>query len=283
MSTAIDLSQLSPPNVVEALDYEIVLAALKADVIARDPTLADALALESEPVTKLLEVFAYRELLLRSRINDAARAVLLATATGADLDQLAALTETQRLDAESDSSLRRRAQLAWEGLSTAGPEGAYRYHALSAHPEVRDATITSPTPGDVVVTLLSSAGDGTPGSDVIAAVETHLADADVRPLTDRVTVQAASITAYTIEAGLTIYPGPDQRVVRDAAVAAVEALAINLQSLGKDIIRSAIYAALHREGVHSVNLVEPDADIICDATEAAYCTGIIVEIEGTDT
>ena len=43
---------------------------------------------ESDPAWTILEVAAYRELLLRQRINDASRAVMLAFATGADLEHL---------------------------------------------------------------------------------------------------------------------------------------------------------------------------------------------------
>ena len=80
---AIDLSRLPAPTVVEAIDYEMVLAALKADLVARWPDYtAD---LESDPAIKLLEVAAYREVLLRQRVNDAARAVLVRTALAAVL------------------------------------------------------------------------------------------------------------------------------------------------------------------------------------------------------
>ena len=95
MSTAIDLSQLPAPTVVETLDYESVLAALQADFTARYP--AFTAALESEPVLKLLEVAAWRELIVRGRVNDAARACMLAYALGSDLDHLAALYGVQRL------------------------------------------------------------------------------------------------------------------------------------------------------------------------------------------
>ncbi len=43
------------------------------------------LELESEPATKLLQENAYRELLLRQRINEAAQAVMVAYAMGGDL------------------------------------------------------------------------------------------------------------------------------------------------------------------------------------------------------
>ena len=76
--SAIDLSQVPAPNVVEPLNFESVLADLKAELLAIDPILGGVLDFESEPVIKLLEAFAYRELLLRGRVNDAARAVMLA-------------------------------------------------------------------------------------------------------------------------------------------------------------------------------------------------------------
>jgi hypothetical protein len=66
-AAAAGVSLLPVPDVVETLDYEVILAAMKADLAARAPELAAVLALESEPVVKLLEVCAYRELLLRAR------------------------------------------------------------------------------------------------------------------------------------------------------------------------------------------------------------------------
>ena len=96
MTTLIDLSLLPAPNVIEPLDYETLLADRKARLLALAPTaqqaeLAAVLALESEPLTQFLQETAYRELLLRARINDAARACMLPWATGADLDNLGAL------------------------------------------------------------------------------------------------------------------------------------------------------------------------------------------------
>ena len=36
-----DLSRLSPPDVVERLDYETILGAMRAELLARAPTLAN--------------------------------------------------------------------------------------------------------------------------------------------------------------------------------------------------------------------------------------------------
>lgn len=48
-----------------------------------------------------MEVCAYRELLLRQRINQAAKSNLLAFATGTDLDNLGALYDVERKEGET--------------------------------------------------------------------------------------------------------------------------------------------------------------------------------------
>ena len=176
---AIDLSQLPLPQIVEQIDFERVLAERKAYMISLWPVaeqaeIAARLDMESEPLTKLLQENAYRETLWRQRVNEASLANLLATARGADLEQLAANFNVRRLVIqegkadtvppvpklmEDDDSLRERTQMAWEGLSTAGPRNNYIFHARAAHGQVADATAESPSPA--VVTAQSLLGDGT--------------------------------------------------------------------------------------------------------------------------
>lgn len=293
--TAVDLSQLAPPDVVETIDYEDILAAMLADLRSRDPAF-DALV-ESDPAYKILEVAAYRETLLRQRVNEAAQAVMLAYAAGADLDQIAANYSVERLvidpgdpDAippvpptlESDADLRRRVQMAPEGYTVAGSQGSYEFHALGADADVRDAQAVSPAPGEVTVYVLSRDGNGTASTDLIDAVAAVLNAEEVRPMTDNVTVASAVVTEYAIEAELTLYPGPDAEVVRLSAEAAATAYAEAQHRLGYDVTLSGIYAALHQPGVQNVALVSPVADIVMGAGEAAWCTGVTVTVAGTD-
>jgi len=295
--SAIDLSLLPVPDVVETLDFEVILAAMKADLAARAPELAAVLALESEPVVKLLEVAAYRELLLRARVNDAAEAVMLARAVGADLDNLAALFGVVRLvispgnpsaippvppTLESDADLRRRAQLALEGFSTAGPEGAYVFHALSAAADVLDASAVSPSPGDVLVTVLSRTGSGAAPAPLLATVAAALNADEVRPLCDNVVVQSAAIVSYAITATLYFYPGPDSAVVLAAAQTAATAYAAAQHRLGRDVTRSGLFAALHQPGVQRVELAAPAASLTIGSAQASWCTGITLTNGGVD-
>ena len=293
--TAVDLSQLPAPDVIEPLDFEAIFAAMLADLQARDPDFSALV--ESDPAFKILQVAAYRELLLRQRINEAAHAVMLPYALGADLDNLAGLFGVVRLvvdpgdpsaippvppTLESDADFRRRVTLSMEGFSTAGPVGAYIFHALSASGDVLDASVISPEPGEVRVTVLSRDGNGAPSSELLAAVSSALNDQDVRPLTDTVIIQAPVIETFTIEATLYFFSGPDAGVVMQSAQAAAQAYADAQRRLGRDITLSGIYAALHQPGVQRVDLAEPSANIVIGPTEAAFCTGITLTDGGVD-
>ncbi|WP_046079990.1 baseplate assembly protein [Halomonas sp. HG01] len=302
MSGTIDLSQLPAPDVVEALDYETVLAERKAALLAlvgesQRAEVEATLALESEPLTILLEENAYRELVWRQRVNEAARAVMIAHADDEDLDHLVANFEVERLtidpgdpDAtppvpptyESNTDLRLRAQRAFEGLSVAGPRAAYEFHALSADGRVADATATSPAPAEALVTLLSTEGNGAAIQDLIDVVDAALSAEDVRPVGDRLTVQSAEIIDYSVDATLYVYPGPEQEPILAAAQAGLTAYVTAQRRIGRDIRISAIHAALHVEGVQRVELAAPAADVVLDDTQAAHCTGTTVTIGGSD-
>lgn len=295
----IDLSQLPSPTIIEELDFETILAEVKAVMVAAFPVdqqsaVAAALGLESEPLNIIAQAMAYRELLLRQRINEGAAACMLSHATGDDLDNIAANLDTERLviteatetaDAvtESDEALRLRAQAAFEGMSVAGPSAAYEYFARSASGQVSDARATSPSPAEVVVAVLSTEGDGTASAELLAAVAAAVNDEEVRPLGDRVTVQSAEIVEYEIDATLYLYPGPESEPIINAAMASLKTfLADNDKKIGRDIVRSAISAALHVQGVQRVVINTPAADLRIDNTQAARNTGYTVDNGGTD-
>ncbi|MDO5609482.1 MAG: baseplate J/gp47 family protein [Pseudomonadota bacterium] len=293
--SAIDLTRLPPLDIVEPLDFEIELAAAVADLRQRWPEYSALL--ESDPAYKLLEVLAYFTLQLRARINEAARACTLANARGNDLTQLAANFNVARRVIspgnpsafppeppvlEPDDELRRRAQLAFEAISTAGPEGAYVFHALGAHADVLDASATSPAPVDVVISVLSRRPDGVPSQAVLDAVASALNAEHVRPLTDRVTVQPAEIVEYTIDAAVVMYPGPDAEVALAEAHRQLDAYIERHRRIGRDVTRSGLYAAIHVPGVQNVVLTSPPADIVITPLQSARCISKTLSLSGVD-
>lgn len=298
MSDIIDLSQLPDPQVVEAVSYDATLAARKRKLIDLYPeeerkNMEHTLALESEPATKQLEENSYREVLLRQRVNDAALATMLAKAGGADLDQIGANYHTARkvvesddndnaTAIESDSEYRYRIQLAFEALSVAGPREAYRYHALAADRDVLDAAVVSPQPAYVTVALLSRRDDGVPSAQVIVAVARALDDETVRPVADRVTVQAAEMVDYTIRAKIHTYPEPAVEAIMARAQANLDRYLDEPRRIGRAVARSALFARLHIEGVRRVELDSPAADIAISPLQCARCTARTIATAGID-
>lgn len=275
-TSVIDLSQLPAPTVVETLDYEAIRAALIAKVQEDLPTW-DA-TVESGPAVKVLEVAAYRELLIRQQFNDRALQCLLAYAEDSNLDHLGALLGVARLTGENDTSLRYRIQLAPDSFSVAGPESAYEYFALSSDGTIADAAVTSPSPGVVLVSLLSKLGDGTASPQQIANAQAALAG--VRPLTDQVIVQSAQIIPYTLTAAITLFDGPDGDVVLANALAGAEGFVAASRRIGRDINRASIFAAIGVAGVSNVALASPAADMPMDDTQCGHCLGINLTVAG---
>lgn len=295
----VDLASLPAPEVVETIVFESLVDEIKADFVARYPAGADVIDLESEPVVKLIETFAYRELLLRARYNDEARALLLAFATGANLDHigLTYFNGTERLTIspaddttipptpavmEDHDAYRMRLQLQPESESVAGPRDAYRFHALTASGQVKDAVATRPEPGTVEVFVLSRVGNGTADAGLLETVETALSPEDIRPMCDEVVASSAEIIEYTLDIGLILFAGPSGEVVIPAVESALAAFAEASHRLGNDIVDSAIKAAAHKAGVKKAIINSPPADIVCTQGQAPYCTGITVTVVGVE-
>lgn len=287
----IDLSGLPAPNVVTSLDFEQVLARLKDDLIARMPNLASALALESEPLTKLLEVMAYIEVMKTNQINQTAKAMLLAYASGSTLDHLASAVNISRLLIapanpntvppthavyETDEALRRRIQLEPERAS-AGSEGAYMFWALSADGDVRDISVVTNTPGEAILYVQSHSqaiADDLLKDKVRQAVDTP----NRKPFTDSILIASGEPADFDVQAELTLYPGPDKNVVITTATEQLKKYLDKVRYLGYDVTISGLHHALHQAGVQRVNLLSPLADLNLPKSQYANCTNITLNV-----
>lgn len=365
----IDLSKLPPPQLVEELNYETILAQKRHMMREICPEWT-GYELESDPANKVMEISAYREMLLRQRMNEAVRGVMVAFAMGSDLDHLAAFYPEKRLagaaatfeafiklsalldveitipagftliakngeiearlvntetilpgypsaigvfeivrplgiaanglqlrwdaitplpfvveieqitvshggaDVESDESFRSRTRDSLHQHSTAGAYGTYRYYAKSADVRIKDADAWSPERGCVTVAILSWENDGTADEMMLQRVRDKLNHEDARPGTDFVTIQGAEIIPYEVKLVLEMYPGVAGAPPIEEAMSQVAAKVSELHGLGMDVPRTAIIAAAHLEGVKSVELIDPAADIRVGKHEAAWCSAV---------
>lgn len=291
VSTTVDLSRLPAPEIVVQLDFETILTEMVAEVQVLLPSF-DA-TVDSDPAVKVLQVAAYRELLLRRAFQEGALQNFVAYATGDRLDHLAALVGVTRLTIipadpitgstavrEADEALRQRVVLAPERFTVAGPELAYVARAKEASAEVLDASAINPAPGEVLVSVLARDGDGTASPALIGRVDAVVNNRAVRPLGDRVTVASTVLVPFAVTAAIHTFTGPDASLIIAAARVSLDAYLADNRRLGRDVTISGLYAALTVAGVQRVTLTSPIADVICDATQTAHCIAITLTHAG---
>ncbi|PYF05038.1 phage-related baseplate assembly protein [Rhodopseudomonas faecalis] len=298
----LDLSLLPPAKVVEELDFEAILADQKAWVMARweevrkkRPGLPafDTLGLETEPMTIILESYAFRETIVRGVMNDKAKASMLAYASGSDLDHIGAGYDCFRLTRspadptasppvaavmESDEDYRSRIQLAPNAFSTLGPAGAYIYWARTVAPTVKDANPVSPgvsgkADGRVDVYVAGFDGQPVPDSDINALVAFFTRE-DVASLTDIVSVIRAEVLAYDYEAVLQIPRGPDPAAMIAAATAAVRAYGAERYKIGATAYAKAMDGAALRPGAANLIRTAPAGDIECGPSQIPWLRSV---------
>ena len=279
-----ELASLATPQVIDEIDFEVELAALKADLVIRHPDAAAVIDLLSEPLVKLLEAYAYRVVLISQRINEASRANLLAFATGADLDQLAAFYGVTRLAGELDAPMRTRSIEAIRGRATAGSQYWYRSHALSASTLVKDAAAyqASETDPRVYISVLATDNGGLADQALLDTVAAVVASDAVRVLNDRVVVVAATISDVTITADIWLYPDTDQAVF-DGLSNGLQTAFDAAMGLDWNLTRSWITAQLHVAGVQRVEISGPATDIEVDFKSAVRLLAVNLTLAGRDT
>jgi len=254
-------------------------AAITAELIAQYQAATGKTLHPAQIEHLLIDLIAYRETLLRAAINDAARQNLVRFARAPMLDYLGELMGVTRLAGEGDERLRQRIQSSPEAYSVAGPVGAYRHHAMSAHASIVDVAVLSPEPG--LVRLHPLTATGLPSPEILALVQAACSADDVRPLTDLVQVQAPLALPYAIAARLTLYRDQPSAAVMDSARAAAAAYAAQKQALlGRDIVPSQIVAALSVPGVYRVELDQPAAVLAVPPQGWAHCSAITLTLAG---
>ena len=305
MST-VDFSQLLPPSLITELSYEAIFTKRKESFISlydasEQQAVRELLRRESEPVVKLLQENAYLEMLYQAKCNADARSLLLAYAEKSDLDHLA-LTEygltrlvvtpanntvIPPIDTvyESDERLRERCLLSFDGMNTAGSANAYRYFALSADGRVDGIKVRSdeanPYLLDIVITQVDSI-NGEASAELVTAVQKALDPDHVRPVCDRPTVKASSATNYQIEAQLYVGKNAEDALLLEAANIRLDKYIKNAQKNGESIYRSAIFAALHVDGIQRVVITSPENDLVMDSYHHPFCIAKTIAIGGVE-
>lgn len=287
----INLSQYPAPDVIEPLNYEGALSThvakfkeLWATIRADNPSLPeyDVHMLETDPAMILLQVSAYIDLGLRARINDAAKANLLAFAKGADLDHLAFFYDVIRLEAETDDALRDRTVLEIKARSPGGSEWWYEAAARRADVRIRNVKAYREEFWPIIhIAVLSRENGGIPDEAMLSAVREMVTSNRVRTLNDTVIVEAAVQFGTNIEADIWLLPSAPTTDLRSLEQALRDAW--NKESnIGFDLVPSWIEAKLHQGSVQRVKVLTPTAPVVAMPGTAIALGNIQLNYKGRD-
>lgn len=284
----IEISQLPPPEIVQQLDASVPrdrMLARYAELMGSDVPKA------GDPLYFAFSSMAEEVTRARQEFQDISLENMVAYATGYNLQRLADLRPVEKFDTETDDEFRRRVQMAPESFSTAGPDGAYIFHALAADEDVLDAYPDSPDGFIVDLYVLSRTGNGAASPTLISTVNDYVSKEDLRPLNDKLTVKSAVIKSYVIEVELTLPNGPGESETLSQANKRLQSLAKETHIFGGQVTLSLINAAAHVQNENSdsdvsfqpvidVNIIQPAASVLCSMIEVPYCTEIIVTQAG---
>ena len=286
-----DFRNLPVPKLIEEIDFEALLAQRKAKFLSlcnedMRPYWQEHLQYESEPVVKLLEENAYLEMLLRQRINEAAKAVLLPYSTGSDLDNLGALFNTERQVIqqadeekgipeikESDERFRKRINLSFNLLNTAGSAGSYKAQTLLSSPEVKDCYVSRPEAGTVEVAVLP-VEDLADVETLLNKVREHLNGETVRPLCDTVVVTQAQEIEYQINAKVQLFNIQLTEQTKAKINDDINKFIKENRRLGRDITQSSVISTIHNGNVQNVELIEPAHNIEIGEKQVSKCISV---------
>lgn len=319
--TVVQPSLLPQPALLQSISEEQITQARMAQFKARwsqyDPPNAaqyDVGGLRFDPIYIQAKNATYFEMLLRDRVNQGVRGVMLAFASGTDVDALGSNYPYggTRLPNESDAAYKLRLWNSPSIFSLNGPgQGTYEsyvYWTLSApmpdgENAIRHAAVltqrgtgvvtipimqenshvalsTDPFNGDL---LAADTGDPRPDPAQILAVYKFLTDptAARKGLTDVINVVGCKVVHTSINVDLTLFPGVDVVSTMTEARAALLAFIEGIRWLGGDLTMMGMEAALAQTGVYNVKFHSPLGDTIVDQNSCIMVDSVRLHYVGT--
>lgn len=159
-------------------------------------------------------------------------------------------------DGSGDDRYRARIKLAPSGFSTAGPESAYQYYALSASANVSDVKVTSNQAAGQVDVYVIENGGSLPSDATIAEVSKVLQADDIRPMNDKVVVSAPEQIDYGITLTFYCKQADEANTIKAIDAVVAQYLAWQHDVIGRDINPDKL-RSLCLDVVPRLDLIEP--------------------------
>ena len=294
--TVIQPELLARMQVLESISTENILAArmarFKSLWMFYDPPNGaqyDVGELEFDPIKINQENATFFELMLRDRVNQAARSITLAFGSGTDLDGIATRYPggVPRLVNESDTRYRRR---VWSSPNPLGPHGtpeAYEFWALTALSTLRDARTRKIRPRleddpIILVACLADADDPRPSQADLLTVRRYIQSDSRQAITDVISVVPPKVLEIDYEINFWVFPGVDPGVVNPQLQTGLATLIENQRWLGYDHTRAAIaQTCMNVQGVYNAIVLKPEQDALVETDWFVKVNSVTLHYMGT--
>ena len=177
-------------------------------------------------------------------------------------------------DIEDDDTLASRIYMAPSKYSVAGPEEAYRYWITQFNASISDVYLDSPDAGEVLVEFILEGGE-LPNAAMCSALEEYLADENIRPLTDQVSVEIPETVSYDVNVQYWINKSDTNQAatIQSKVAAAVDDYILWQQSkIGRDINPDTLVSKIKEAGAKRCVVTYPAYTVIPDAKIARIGT-----------
>ncbi|WP_109317206.1 baseplate J/gp47 family protein [Pseudovibrio ascidiaceicola] len=264
-------TKLPPPELIENIDYEAILAAsldrLKAkfDAAGIPWTVGE---LETDPAKILQEELVYLVVYLLQLGNEKFVLYFVDYSYGVALDVLATFYGVTRMQGEDDERFKTRIKLHIVGRSGGGPEERCKALAMDAHLDVKGVAVwdngIDPT---LYVGILSAVPGGHASDKLLETVLAHLVLPNNKVTSDRFIVVSA--VTKTIDVALKV------QLEEHARNSTLETLEAKLRAawededrLGLDLTRAWLINSAMGDGINNVIVDAPFNDVVANPNEA---------------
>ncbi|THD15381.1 hypothetical protein CI793_13525 [Anoxybacillus ayderensis] len=163
------------------------------------------------------------------------------------------------VEVEEDDPYAERIRIAPESFSVAGPEGAYEYWAKTASQQIVDVVVLNPSDGTVDIRVLLQDGE-LPSQELLDEVLAVCSDKKVRPLTDKVTVNAPEVVFYDVDVQYWILQSNASvlsTIQEKINQAFQDYLKWQKEKMGRDVDLSELIVRLKNAGAYRVTVNSP--------------------------
>lgn len=184
-------------------------------------------------------------------------------------------------DEEEDEAYRKRLGELPESFTSAGSEGAYKFHTKKASSLVTDVVIDSPS--ENVIDIYVANKNKKLSEEEKTSILNYLSQEDIKPLNDKITIKDPSIYNYNISIQYYLYK--DARVSKEPLE---KRLKENLRSwadskkIGESVnIQDIIALCKEEESIKRITVVSPEEHVVTKTTLPVLGT-ISLELKGVE-